>query len=330
VRAVTFSWPLFLLALLLLPLVLAYAIWQDRRRARYAVAYTNLDVLASVAPKRRSLLRWVPLVLLLLALAAATAALARPKANRWVPDENATVVLLVDTSGSMRARDVEPTRLDAATAAMRAFLDRLPSRFHVGLVEFSSVPEVLAEPTRDHQAVRDAIGYLSPDAGTAIGDGLDVATRLAQGTLARERVRPNRQGRLPAAIVLLSDGSQNRGVLRPLEAARKARRAGIRVYTVALGTPKGVVRFGFGPFGETVPVPPDAPTMRAIASATGGASFTAKSAQRLESVYQKLGSSIGRRRERKEISSWFLGGAALLLLGALGAGRALAPRVGAG
>jgi Ca-activated chloride channel family protein len=325
----SFSWPLFLLALLVVPLVLGFAVWQDRRRARYAVAFTNLDVLASVAPRRRAWLRWVPLALLLLALAAASTALARPRAYQWVPDENATVVLLVDTSGSMRARDVEPTRLDAATAAMRAFLDRLPSRFRVGLVEFSSVPEVLAEPTRDHQSVREAIDYLSPDAGTAIGDGLDVATRLAQATLSRQGVRPNAHSKLPAAIVLLSDGAQNRGVLRPLDAARKAHRAGIRVYTVALGTPRGVVRFGFGPFGETVPVPPDEPTMRAIARATEAKSFTAKSAERLESVYKQLGSSIGRRRERREISSWFLGGAALLLLGALGAGRLLAPRVGA-
>jgi Ca-activated chloride channel family protein len=188
---------------------------------------------------------------------------------------------------------------------------------------------VLSEPTRDRQAVRDAIGYLSPDAGTAIGDGLNVATKLAEATLAREGVRPNAQGRRPAAVVLLSDGAQNRGVLRPVQAAIRARRAGIRVYTVALGTPKGVVRFGFGPFGETIPVPPDPPTMRAIARTTGGKSFTAKSAERLEEVYQQLGSSIGRRRETRDIESWFLGAAALFLGGSLVAGRLLAPRLGA-
>ena len=327
-RAVTFAWPLALLALLAVPLVLGYALWQDRRRARYPVAFTNLDVLASVVGRRRSWTRWVPLALFLLAVAAASAAVARPRAETWVPEENATVALLVDTSGSMRARDVEPTRLDAAAAAMRAFLDDLPDRFRTGLVEFSSVPEVLAEPTRDRQAVRDAIGYLTPDAGTAIGDGLDISTRLVQATLTRAGVRPDANGKLPAAIVLLSDGSQNRGTLQPLEAARKARAAGIRVYTVALGTPKGVVKFGFGPFGETIPVPPDPPTMRAIARTTGGESFTAKSAERLQDVYRKLGSSIGRRRETRDIGSWFLGAAALLLVASLAAGRAVAPRVG--
>jgi Ca-activated chloride channel family protein len=322
---VTFAWPLILLGLVLVPLVLVYALWVDRRRSRYAVAYTNLDVLASVLPRRSfAWRRWVPVALLLLALAAATTALARPRAKTWVPDENATVILLVDTSGSMRARDVEPTRLDAAEAAMRSFLDRLPKRFHVGLVEFSSVPDVLAEPSRDRALVRDAISYLTPDAGTAIGDGLEVATRLAQGTLTREGVRRGADGKLPAAIVLLSDGAQNRGRLRPVQAAQRARRAGIRVYTVALGTPRGVVRFGFGPFGQTIPVPPDPPTMRAIATVTGGKSYTAKSAERLESVYQQLGSSIGRRRETRDIGSWFVAGAAALLAAAMAVGRFVA------
>jgi Ca-activated chloride channel family protein len=322
VRAVSFATPLALVALLLVPAALALALWADRRGTRYAVAFTNLDVLASVVERRRAWRRWLPLALFLLALATAAAALARPRAEMSVPDDNATVVLLVDTSGSMRAADVEPTRLDAAAAAIRTFLDRLPKRFHVGLVEFSSEPEVLAEPTRDHQAVRDAVSYLSPDAGTAIGDGLAVATQLAESALARSGVHQRRDGKLPAAIVLLSDGAQNRGRLQPLEGARRAHDAGVRVYTVALGTPKGVVRFGFGPFGDTIPVPPDPPTMRAIARATGGRSYTARSATKLESVYRQLGSSIGRRRELRELTSWFSGAAALLLIAAVGLGRA--------
>jgi Ca-activated chloride channel family protein len=323
----TLTWPLALLALLLVPVALALALWLDRRRARYAVAFTNLDVLASVVEHRRAWRRWVPLALFLLALAACATALARPRAKMSVPDENATVVLLVDTSGSMRARDVEPTRLDAATAAIRSFLDRLPKRFKVGLVEFSSSPDVLTEPTRDRQDVRDALSYLAPDAGTAIGDGLNVATRLAVASLEREGVRRRPDGRLPAAIVLLSDGAQNRGRYSPSQAARRARAAGIRVYTVALGTPHGVVHFGFGPFGDTIPVPPDPPTMRLIARTTGGKSFTARSARKLGAVYDRLGSSIGRRTERREISSWFALAAALLLAGAVGTGRVFEGRL---
>ena len=145
----------------------------DRRRARFPVAYTNLDVLAGVVEEKRSWRRWVPLVLLLLALTFAAGALARPRTHLTVPEDNATVMLVVDVSGSMRADDVEPTRLDAAISAMRTFLDRLPKRFKVGLVAFSSEAEVLSPPTRDRQAIRDALGYLQPEAGTAIGDGLD-------------------------------------------------------------------------------------------------------------------------------------------------------------
>ena len=321
-RGVSFATPIALVALILVPAVIAFALWADKRRTRYAVAFTNLDVLASVVERRRAWRRWVPLALLVLALATAAGALARPRAHMWVPDENATVVLLVDTSGSMRAKDVEPTRLDAAVGAMRTFLDKLPSRFKVGLVEFSSVPDVLAEPTRDRQSVRQALDYLSPDAGTAIGDGLDVATKLAVASLSREGVRLRRDGTLPAAVVLLSDGAQNRGVLQPLQAARRARKAGIRVFTVALGTSHGVVHFGFGPFSNSIPVPPDPPTMRAIAKATGGRSYTVRSAERLQGVYTQLGSSIGQRRELREVTSWFSAAAALFLIASLGLGRA--------
>jgi Ca-activated chloride channel family protein len=322
-----FKSPLFLLALLAVPAALAYALAVDRRRARYPVAFTNLDVLASVVEERRSWRRFVPLALFLLALALASAAMARPRTHLTVPEDNATVVLVVDVSGSMRANDVEPTRLDAAISAMRTFLDQLPKRFKVGLVAFSSEPEVLAEPTRDRQTVRESLSYLQPEAGTAIGDGLDVAVKLAQSSLTQEGVVRKPNGDVPAAIVMLSDGAQNRGRLQPLQSAQKAKDAGIKVFTVALGTPEGVVSFGFGLFVNSIPVPPDPQTMRAIARATGGKTFTAQSSTKLSNVYRALGSSIGRRTELREITSWFAAGAAVLLLGALGAGRALEGRL---
>jgi Ca-activated chloride channel homolog len=322
-----FQSPLFLLALLAVPAALVWALVVDRRRARYPVAFTNLEVLASVVEERRSWRRYVPLVLFLLALALAASALARPRTHLSVPEDNATVVLVVDVSGSMRANDVEPTRLDAAISAMRAFLDQLPKRFKVGLVAFSSEPEVLAEPTRDRQIVRESLSYLQPEAGTAIGDGLDIAVKLATASLAEDGTTKKPNGDVPAAIVMLSDGAQNRGRLQPLQSAQKAKSAGIKVYTVALGTPEGVVSFGFGLFVNSIPVPPDPQTMRAIARATGGKTFTAQSSTKLSNVYRALGSSIGRRTELREITSWFAAGAALLLLGALGAGRALEGRL---
>jgi Ca-activated chloride channel family protein len=318
---VNFQSPYFLLALLAIPAAIVFAVVVDRRRARYPVAFTNLELLAGLVETRRPWRRLVPLALFLLALALAASALARPRTHLTVPEDNATVVLLVDVSGSLRANDVEPTRLDAAISAMRTFLDKLPSRFKVGLVAFSSEPEVLSQPTRDRQVVRDALSYLQPEAGTAIGDGLDVATRLALSSLRSDGIERKDNENVPAAVVLLSDGTQNRGRLQPSEAAQRARSAGVRVYTVALGTPEGVVSFGFGLFVNSIPVPPDPPTMRAIARATGGKTYTADTSTKLSSVYRTLGSSIGRRTELREITSWFAAGAAVLLIGALGLGR---------
>jgi Ca-activated chloride channel family protein len=293
----------------------------DRRRSRFPVAYTNIDVLASVVRQERSWRRWAPLVLFLLALTFATGALARPRTHLTVPEDNATVMLVVDVSGSMRADDVEPTRLDAAITAMRTFLDQLPKRFKVGLVAFSSEPEILAQPTRDREAIRDALGYLQPEAGTAIGDGLDTGIKQAIRSLAADGVQRKPNQPVPAAIVMLSDGAQNRGRLQPLQAAAHAKSAGIKVYTVALGTPDGVVSFGFGLFVNSIPVPPDPTTMRAIARATGGKTYTAQSASKLSSIYRTLGSSIGRRTTLREITSWFAIAAAVLLVAALAAAR---------
>lgn len=323
----SFSSPYLLLTLLAVPAVLAFALAVDRRRSRYPLAFTNVELLAGLVEHRRAWRRWVPLALLLAALACATTALARPKARLSVPENNGTVVLVVDVSGSMRANDVEPTRLDAAVGAMRTFLDKLPSQYKVGLVAFSSEPEVLAAPTRDRQLVREALGYLMPEAGTAIGDGLQVGVRLVQSSLAHVGFERKPGQPVPAAIVLMSDGAQNRGLLQPLQAARDAKAAGIKVYTVALGTPNGTVSFGFGLYVNSIPVPPDPATMRLIANTTGGTTYTARSAERLSNVYRALGSSIGRKTELREITSWLGVAAAVFLLGAIGTGRLVEGRV---
>jgi Ca-activated chloride channel family protein len=324
----SFTAPLFLLTLLIVPAVLALALVVDRRRSRYPLAFTNIELLAGLVEERRSVRRWVPLVLLLLALACAATALGRPKARLSLPQNNGTVIFLVDVSGSMRANDVEPTRLDAAVSAMRTFLDKLPPKFKVGLVAFSSEPEVLAPPTRDRQLIRDTLGYLTPEAGTALGDGLQMAVRLAVSSLASDGVqRQPGQQYLPAVIVLESDGAQNRGILQPLQAAQIAKAAGVRVYGVALGTQNGVVSFGFGLYINSIPVPPDPATVRQIATTTGGKAYTARTANTLVDIYKSLGSSIGHKSELREISSWLAVAAGFLLLGALGLGRLVEGRL---
>ena len=261
-----FGSPLLLLTLLAIPVLIALALLANRRRAKYPLAFTNLDLLAEIAPKRhRVWRRALPLVFLVLALALAAAALAKPSVRLSQPDQNATIMLLVDVSGSMRANDVEPTRLDAAVAAMRTFLDRLPSRFKVGLVAFSSEPEPLVAPTSNRDVLRQSIALLEPEAGTAVGDGIGVAVQMLRSSL-RQAGYVRKPGQpVPAAIVLLSDGAQNRGILQPVEAARMSKAAGIRIYPVSLGTPQGKVTFGFGAFMNSVPVPPDPYTMSQIA-----------------------------------------------------------------
>ena len=332
----TFAWPWLLLALLLVPATLIVALWLDRRRGRYAVAFTNLDLLASVAEKRRPWRRWVPLALFLLALTSATVALARPRATVAVPANRATVVLLVDVSGSMRAADVKPTRLGAAQNAMAAFADHVPKSVKVGLVSFSTGPNLLVVPTTDRTVLHEGIDLLAPEAGTAIGDGLQLAVqtvKAAVGDAPRAR-----DGKIPGAIVLLSDGAQTRGILTPLQGAAKARNAGIRVFTIALGTDHGSLGFGGGfgfgfgngggfGSGRRFPVRPDPVTLAAIARETDGKTYRAKSASKVENIYKQLGQSIAHRPSKREISSWFVGGAALLLLLSLGAARLTGERL---
>jgi Ca-activated chloride channel homolog len=326
----SFGSPYLLLVLAIVPVLALLAVWFDRRRSRYAVAFTNLELLAAVAPARRPLWRWLPLALFLLALVLASAAVARPRASISKPADQATVVLLVDVSGSMRAADVKPSRLGAAQNAMQKFVARVPKQVKVGLVSFSSGADELVIPTTDRSILGEGIDLLAPEAGTAIGDGLALAVQVAKvsvGSAPRAR-----SGKRPAAIILLSDGAQTRGTLAPLQGADRARDAGIRVYTVALGTDHGSL--GIGPFGgygfgggRRFPVRPDPVTLAAIARETGGKTYRAESAEKVSSVYKELGSSVVSRHATREISSWFAGAAALLLLGSLAAARLTGERL---
>ena len=262
-------------------------------------------------------------MLYLLALAAMVLGLSRPHAALSVPREEATVVLVMDTSGSMEANDVRPTRLQAARSSARAFLGQLPERFQVGLVTFADRAEVLAQPTIDRVAVREAIDSLRPYGGTAMGDGLDQALRLG-GRRDAGRGSGGSGGRRPLdAVLLLSDGYNTTGVLEPMEAAERARRLGVPTFTIALGTPAGVVesRDQFGR-RRLVSVPPDHETLQAIAEMTGGSFFEAPTGEDLRKVYEDLGSRIGYVKDRREVTAAFA--AVALVLAAAGGGLSLA------
>jgi Ca-activated chloride channel homolog len=323
---VTSERPWALAALLALPLLVWVYVVLQRRRARYAVSFTNLAVLREVA-RGRAWRRYVPPVLLLLALAALVGGTARPHVRGLVPQDRATVVLVLDVSRSMEARDVKPTRLGAAKRAIRLFLDQAPERLRIGMVVFAGVPQVASPPTTDHDQVSVSLDHLGDYAtfgGTAIGDALSMAVDVGRESLERDRsdaetAPAGGEGESSnlVSILFLSDGAQREGLLQPLEGAQLAKEASMPVYTVALGTPSGTVRGGGFPFGsDRISVPPDPITLRAIAETTGGEFTEARDAETLDDAYEKLGSNIGRRSAEKEVTYAFLLAASGLLLAA--------------
>jgi Ca-activated chloride channel family protein len=303
---VSFREPALLLALALLPLAVAAYVLAQRRRRRFAVRYTNVDVLASVAG--RSWGRHVPAALALLALTALLIALGRPERTVAAPQRQGTVMMVTDTSGSMDATDVAPSRLRAAQDAARALAKKLPEQFRLGLVSFNNAAEQLVAPTVDRSQVTAALDGLKVHGSTAMGDGLELGLQSARTQVADTEGRTRR---LPAVMVLLSDGKSERGT-EPVEVADQAKKQKIPIYTIALGTQQGVLNRG----GRAIPVPPDNVTLRDIAETTGGRFFAAPSAARLESIYENLGTRFSTRKEKQEITSAFAGGALVLLLAA--------------
>ncbi len=348
----SFGHPLLLLTLLVLPLAWLGRRLAERRRMRYAVRFTNVEVLAGVVAIR-SRRRLVAPALLTLALATLGVAVARPHVTALVPSDKAAVILVLDVSGSMQAQDVKPTRLVAARRAIHTFLDKVPDRVRVGLILFAGEPIVATPPTADHELVAravDSTDEVNPFSGTAIGDALARAVQLGRqiaGTTAGQRIALGarslaayRAAAGPAAhplvsILFLSDGHQTRGTLRPLQGAQRAKAAGFPVYTVALGTTgnttlrgqHGGFFSGANGFFAGHGLAPDPVTLRRIASVTGGRFFQAKTAGAVHDAYARLGSRLGRAPDRKEVTDDFVAGAAALLLLAGLASALWAPRL---
>lgn len=313
----SFAWPAALLSLALIPvLVIAYRLIQ-RRRVKYAMRFTNLDLLANVVDRSPGWRRHLPPVFALAALAALLVALARPQTTIAVPRDEASVVLAIDVSGSMMATDVPPTRLDAAKQAASTFVKDLPDRFGVGLVSFSTGATSLAKPTDDRAQILDLIAGLQAHTGTAIGDAIasaiDLVPRDDQG-----KVATGKDGKPLVSILLLSDGASTQGISTD-DAIGLAKRAGIAVNTIALGTDAGTVTVP-NELGEmqTVSVAPDRETLRTIADRTGGRYFDAPTADDLAAVYQAVGSQVAWDTRKREVTVAFAGAGAVLLLVASG------------
>jgi Ca-activated chloride channel family protein len=281
----------------------------QRRRCRYVVRFSNTALLASVAPKRAGWRRHVAFGLLLLSLGVLTLGLAQPTAAVHVARDRAVVMLALDVSPSMQATDVLPTRIEASEAGAQLFAQLLPPAINLGLVSFGGQANLDVAPTVDRAAVRRAINGLSLVDSTAIGEAvftsLDALQSFAQ-TMKVSGAAP-----LPARIVLMSDGSNNKGRSVTMAAAA-AKAAGVPVSTIAFGTDSGTVTIG----GETVPVPADKATLQALAQETGGTYRSAASAAELRSVYSDLGTQIGYTTTHKVVSWNFLATGLLLAVAA--------------
>lgn len=312
----SFGSPWWLLALAILPaLVVAYVVVQ-RRRTAAAGRVVSPALAASVMPRRPGARRHVAPLAVLVALAGLVLAAAKPQRTVAVPVEKATIVLVTDVSGSMRATDVRPSRIAAARSGAQAFVDQVPKSVNISVIAFNQSPDVLEAPTTDRAAIRAALARLQAKGSTATG----TAVRAALAQLATQKGADGKQA--PGAIVLLSDGASTVGV-DPLTAAREAARRKVPITAVALGTAQGTVTTprADGTGVETRPVPPDPATLREMARISGGKTASVTDAAELKSVYETLGSRLGRRDEQRQITSAFAGGALVVLL--LGAASSL-------
>ena len=300
--------------LLLLLVVVALSglyVWVQHRRRHAAVRYTNLSLLAEVAPPRPGWRRHVPAAAVALALSALVVAIAEPVRQVRVPKEAANVMLVIDVSASMDATDVTPSRLEAATVAAKGFVNDLPPQVRVGLVSYSRIAQVVASPTVDHQLILDGIDRLILGTGTATGEAIYTALDALAAANDTAGAAATTYG--GSAIVLLSDGVPTVG--RPvLGAAEESAGQGVPISTIAFGTADGTVTIQ----GRRISVPADPDTMAAIAEMTNGKFFEAASAKELRSVYKDIGTRVGFETEQRDASGPVLTLAVLALLAATG------------
>jgi len=311
----SFSSPIALLALILVPLAAVGYVLFERRRVREAAAFVEPALLPNVVDRVPGWRRHLPAAFLLLAVAAFLIGFARPHATVSTRSEEATAIIAIDTSRSMGATDIQPTRLAAAQASARRFLEDLPDKYRVSIVAFSTLAQVVAVPTTDRDYVEAAISGLRVGEATALGDALATSVAVARGT--PEGVKPPAGEKpVPAVVLVLSDGAVDGGRVELPEAIRRARDAKIPVFTALLGTEAGVVTVPHvGGYVERIQVPPDPAALRRVAQETGGSFFAAPTAKDLDTVYADLKSRLGSTNKDEEITFAFAVAGALLLLG---------------
>ncbi|GAA2049031.1 VWA domain-containing protein [Williamsia deligens] len=310
--------PWWLLLLLVVAGLGAGYVYMQRRRHSRAVRFANLDLLDSVVPPQRNRFRHAPIALMLVGLILLTVALAGPQADRRVPRNKATVILVIDVSRSMNSTDVAPTRIQAAQTAAKKFADDLTDGINLGLISFAGTAATLVSPTPDHDAAKQAIDKLQLADKTATGEGIFAAIDQIKTLNA---VLGGDKGAPPARIVLESDGKETvpddpddpRGAFT---AARKAKEEKIPVNTISFGTLTGTVDLE----GDRIPVPVDDASLERIANLSGGEFFTASTLGELTRVYDTLQQQIGYETQRGDNSRpWVIAGTILVLVAAIGA-----------
>nr|WP_221381744.1 VWA domain-containing protein [Actinoplanes polyasparticus] len=305
---IRFLEPWWLLALLPVLALAGLYTWRQFRKRTYAMRFTNVDLLRTLAPKGLGWRRHISAAALLLSLLTLGAALARPSVDKEQPLERATVMLAIDVSLSMEADDVAPNRIEAAQEAAKAFVNELPPTYNLGLVSFAKAANVLVSPTKDRSEVISAIDGLTLAEATATGEAVFTSLDAIRSVPA-----DGAAGAPPARIVLLSDGYRTSG--RSVEdAATAAAQANVPVSTIAFGTDAGVVDIR----GALQRVPVDRLSLQQLAENTKGYFYEAASVSELKQVYEDMGSSIGHRVEPREVTQWYAGLALLLGLAAAG------------
>ncbi|MGC3993110.1 MAG: VWA domain-containing protein [Propionicimonas sp.] len=306
----SFLQPERLWILLVVPLLVAAYIYLVRRKKKTGMRFTNTAILSRVVPKQSQWRRHLAVGLSLAALLALSLAWARPNGIEMVPRERATIVLVIDTSRSMAATDVQPTRLDAAKTAAQTFVKALPEQYNVAVVSLSGNPAVVLPPTTDRTQVQQAITSLKLADSTAIGESIYTALNALQ--LAPKGTDSSTA---PGAIVLLSDG-QNTAGRAPAQATAEAKKEGVPIYTIAYGTENGYVDLD----GTRERVPPDTELLATIAQGSGGQSFSAENLEQLNKVYNNIRSEVGYTPTKKETTALWAGyGLAFAVVAALAA-----------
>lgn len=320
----TFIWPLALLSLVFIPILFVGYLRLQRRRARILEQYGTLGQFQTSAGRRMGFSRHIPTILLLTGLAILLVASARPEAQVRLPRIEGTVILAFDVSGSMAAGDIQPTRMEAAKAAARAFVQDQPVGVQVGIVAFSDSGFSVLAPTDDKDQALAAINRLSPQKGTSLANGILMSLKTIVDNTADNathfysNLTPSASTPTPvppgqyqsASVVLLSDGENNEQP-DPLAAAKTAANMGVRVYTVGLGSAAGT---DLHINGFTVHTQLDEATLKQVAQITGATYYNATSAQDLHTIYDHLNPQLTIKPQKTEITAIFAGASAVLLL----------------